>query len=325
MLISGQPDDSVGAPRPTRPTHRAQLLLALISVAAVAVAVDRPWQRSSADAQPVVEAAFVAAPVADATTQDDDLAGTDPALSIGCTMTVRSISFGASGDSVVCLQKALAATGYLDLAPDGAFGPATLAAVQSLQADAGLLVDGIVGEATAQTLGIWTDESALVVRTPKPAEGAMDLMGYRLSSVASAGKHAPPLPDGSGSGRRLVYDRAGQRVWAVGDNGEIIRSWLVSGSIYANEVPGTYSVYSRSETSTAWNGQAYLPLMVRYLKTQRGNIGFHSIPLHIDDGSAYQTEDELGTRLSGGCQRQARLDAEFVWAFADIGTKVVVV
>ena len=35
-------------------------------------------------------------------------------------------------------------------------------------------------------------------------------------------------------------------------------------------------------------------------------------------------EDELGKRLSGGCQRQAPLDATFLWDFATIGTKVVV-
>ena len=37
------------------------------------------------------------------------------------------------------------------------------------------------------------------------------------------------------------------------------------------------------------------------------------------------TEAELGTRLSGGCQRQANPDAHFMWAFAAIGTPVVVI
>jgi hypothetical protein len=64
--------------------------------------------------------------------------------------------------------------------------------------------------------------------------------------------------------------------------------------------------------------------MVRWLKTQRGAIGFHGIPIHVEDGSPYMTEDELGQRLSGGCQRQANRDADFTWAFADVGTTVVV-
>jgi lipoprotein-anchoring transpeptidase ErfK/SrfK len=90
-------------------------------------------------------------------------------------------------------------------------------------------------------------------------------------------------------------------------------------------MPGQHEVYSKSEMTTGWNGEADLPLMVRWLDTVRGAIGFHQIPTHKSDGSAYQTEAELGQRLSGGCQRQANRDAAFVWAFADIGTTVVVV
>jgi hypothetical protein len=149
-------------------------------------------------------------------------------------------------------------------------------------------------------------------------------MGYLLSPVASVGDDAPPLPDGSGEGRRVVYDRAGQRVWAVADDGRIIRSWLVSGSKYSNEMPGTHQVYSRSDMSTAWNGKAWLPNMIRYQRTEIGHIGFHAIPRHVSDNTVYQTTDELGTRLSGGCQRQHDLDAAFLWAFADVGTTVVV-
>ncbi|MCI0634451.1 MAG: L,D-transpeptidase [Actinobacteria bacterium] len=45
----------------------------------------------------------------------------------------------------------------------------------------------------------------------------------------------------------------------------------------------------------------------------------------MEDNSRYQSEAELGTRLSAGCQRQADLDAEFTWDFAQAGTKVVII
>ena len=64
--------------------------------------------------------------------------------------------------------------------------------------------------------------------------------------------------------------------------------------------------------------------MIRYQKTELGNIGFHGIPTHVNDGTVYQTTEELGTRLSGGCQRQHNLDATFLWGFAKVGTKIVV-
>jgi peptidoglycan hydrolase-like protein with peptidoglycan-binding domain len=255
---------------------------------------------------------------------DQDLVGDEPSED-ECVITATSVRLGDTGDDVICLQRALGELGYFNGEATGVFDDATAQAVTAAQRDRGLFVDGVVGRETALSLEVWPDESMSVVRTPAPADGAVDALGYPLSSVASSGGDAPPLPSNSGSGRRLVYQRAGQRVWAVADDESIIRSWLISGSKYDNETPGIHEVYSRSEMSTAWNGQAWLPMMVRWLKTDIGAIGFHALPLHVEDDSPYQTEAELGTRLSGGCQRQANLDAQFTWDFAQIGTKVVVI
>jgi peptidoglycan hydrolase-like protein with peptidoglycan-binding domain len=242
----------------------------------------------------------------------------------GCTIGALSIRLTSRGDGVACLQQALADEGFYDGAIDGDFDDPTLMAVMAYQEEAGVFVDGVVGRESALELGIWPDEESLVVRTPPPPPNTPDSTGYYLSPVASTGADAPPLPEDSGSGRRVVFDRAGQRVWAVDANEKIVRSWLVSGSKYSNETPGTHTVYSRSEMSTAWNGQAFLPKMIRYLQTDIGHIGFHGIPRSVADNSVYQTTEELGTRLSGGCQRQHDLDAAFLWAFADVGTTVVV-
>jgi peptidoglycan hydrolase-like protein with peptidoglycan-binding domain len=242
----------------------------------------------------------------------------------GCTIGALSVRLTSQGDGVSCLQQALADEGFYDGAIDGDFDDPTLAAVMAFQEQAGLFVDGVVGRESALELDIWPDEESLVVRTPPPPPETLDSTGYYLSPVASMGAAAPPLPENSGSGRRVVYDRAGQRVWAVDADEQIVRSWLVSGSKFSNEAPGTHTVYSKSEMSTAWNGQAFLPNMIRYQETDIGHIGFHGIPRHVSDNSAYQTTEELGTRLSGGCQRQHDLDAAFLWAFADIGTTVVV-
>jgi len=279
----------------------------------------------AADPAPGVGAG--AAPTTLAPAAEADLVGDEgeEAAGEGCVMTVTSLRLGESGESVVCLQEALIAAGFLTGPATGRFDAATDAAVRELQADRELYIDGVVGRESAISLGVWPDEDALVVRTPPPPPGAVDLMGYPLSSVSVSGPDAPPLPAGSGSGKRVVYERAGQRVWAVDANERVVRSWLVAGSKYANELPGTHEVYSRSDVSTAWNGKAWLPKMIRWLDTERGAIGFHAIPLHVEDNSPYQTEAELGQRLSGGCQRQANADAAFLWDFAPVGTKVVVV
>jgi peptidoglycan hydrolase-like protein with peptidoglycan-binding domain len=244
----------------------------------------------------------------------------------GCMLDVTSVAQGASGANVECAQRALTAAGFYTGPVDGVFSPALTASATAFQQATGLYVDGVVGRRTAAMLGIWPGDDSFVIHTPPPAPGAEDSMGFRLSSVATTGDDAPPLPPdaGQGTGKRIVYQRAGQRVWAIDDNEHIVRSYLVSGSRFNNEEPGKHKVYSKSETTTAWNGQADLPLMVRWLDTDRGAIGFHQIPTHKSDGTLYQTDAELGTRLSGGCQRQTALDAQFMWYFADIGTPVYV-
>jgi hypothetical protein len=268
----------------------------------------------------------VAAPVA----SDATAAETAPDLAVAteltpdCTIEPETITIESASLDVQCLQQALQREGYYSGELTGQFDGATSAAVRTLQEDRELYVDGVAGRETGLELGIWPEEQLNVVRTPPPPEGATDSWGMALSSVSCVGADCPPLPANSGEGRRVVYERISQRVWAVSGDGEIIRSWLVAGSQYNNELPGTHHVYSRSEQSTAWNGRAILPLMIRWLQTDIGHIGFHGIPIHVEDGSPYMTEDELGQRLSGGCQRQANADAQFMWAFAEVGTKVVV-
>ena len=234
----------------------------VVTLACLAVAVVNGGSDSGAASLPttitseITEATTVdIAPVSDLTTTTIassetsepatgvvDLAGDDPATTTACVMTVRSLASGDMGDSVVCLQQALITAGFLTAAVTGTYDNATVAAVKELQKTRDLFVDGKTGRETALSLGVWPDETSLVIRTPAPAPGSVDLLGYELSSVATSGPDAPPLPAESGSGRRLVYDRSGQRVWAVGDDNVVIRSWLVSGSKYNNETPGTPAV-----------------------------------------------------------------------------------
>jgi peptidoglycan hydrolase-like protein with peptidoglycan-binding domain len=286
--------------------------------------------------QPVVQAAaadpVAAQPAADLSAVpaavDPAAAEVAPTVDIeGCVLDATSVREGDTGKSVECVQKALTATGFYTGAVDGTFDAEVAAAASTFQTAIGIYVDGVVGRQTASMLGIWPGDDSFVIRTPPPPAGAQDSMGFTLSSVATTGSDAPPMPPdtGQGTGKRIVYSKAGQRVWAVDKNEHVVRSYLVSGSQYNNELTGRHKVYSKSEMTTAWNGQADLPLMVRWLDTERGAIGFHQIPRHRSDGSLYQTEAELGTKLSGGCQRQTALDAQFMWYFADIGTPVYVV
>jgi len=130
------------------------------------------------------------------------------------------------------------------------------------------------------------------------------------------------LPDGSGSGRRVVFSEGRQRVWLVAADNEVRRTYLVSGSIYDNLDPGTFEVYSRSRQAWGIDDSGTMKYFVRFTQGDNAAIGFHDIP--VDDGKPVQSVDQLGTPLSHGCVRQRRADAIALWRFAPLGTKVVV-
>lgn len=133
------------------------------------------------------------------------------------------------------------------------------------------------------------------------------------------------LPPDSGSGRRIVYSKSAQRVWVVEADETVSKTHLVSGRRTWNQpLPGTYSVFSRSSyTCNIKNPSICWRYMVRFTRGPEGdNIGFHEIPKR--NGVPVQTIAQLGTPLSGGCVRQATPDAIYIWEWAPVGTKVVV-
>lgn len=93
---------------------------------------------------------------------------------------------GSTGDDVTRVQQTLQAAGYLSGVADGAFGPATEAAVKSFQLASGLTADGVIGP------GTW---GKLFPATPAPAApaatGGLDSRCLALTGSFETGKLAP--------------------------------------------------------------------------------------------------------------------------------------
>ena len=139
----------------------------------------------------------------------------------------------------------------------------------------------------------------------------------------------PPVqvPANSGEGRRVVYSKTDQRVWLVTGDQVVERTYLVSGNQSPDlPAPGEYEVFSRSETSFSLaDPDIVWRFMVRFTTGPVGdNIGFHEIPVNRNTGNPVQSEAQLGQALSAGCIRQATGDAIYLWEWAPIGTRVVV-
>ncbi|WP_395656074.1 L,D-transpeptidase [Nocardioides sp.] len=161
---------------------------------------------------------------------------------------------------------------------------------------------------------------------PSPTDETSPSVSARVSADASdAGSDAQSdttLPAGSGTGKRIVFSESRQRVWLVSGGHRVDRTYLVSGSLYDNLDPGTYSVYSKSEQAWGIDDSGTMKYFVRFTQGDSAAIGFHDIP--VDDGGPVQTVAQLGTPQSHGCIRQKRSDAIALWDFAPVGTKVVV-
>ena len=221
---------------------------------------------------------------------------------------------GTQGAEALCVEQTLAALGLRFVGPDDTFGVSTANALKQWQQASGLAADGIVGEATGRRLGIWVPSTAPAPPPPTPPTTAAP----PPPPPGSAG-----LPANSGSGRRVVYSRGQQRVWAVEADGTVVKTHRVSGRL-REPYAGTYHVYSRSMyTYATGNPAVKWRYMVRFAYGPNGGrIGFHEIPKK--NGVPLQSEAQLGQPLSNGCVRQATPDAEWMWNWAGIGTTVVV-
>ena len=165
---------------------------------------------------------------------------------------------------------------------------------------------------------------------------ALLIMGSASVASASAGSsdsttttttvlvEAAPVPIKSGTGRRIVYANRQQRVWVINADNEVIRTFPVSGML-GQPGNGTFSVFSKSPSSYSpeFAGVTFR-FMTRFaIGRNGGNIGFHEIP--IRNSKPMQTVDELGAFKGSGCLRSSTKDALFIYQWATLGTKVVVI
>ena len=205
------------------------------------------------------------------------------------------------------------------------FAVSLLVTGTTLLGGAGLLPNGGGTSHAAERADDATVDGGAAVASLSAAERSAEEVEPEAAAEAPTERPDPEevdVPADSGEGRRVVFDEGTQQVWLVKADGSVARTYLVSGSIYDNLDPGTYSVFSRDEQAWGIDGTE-LRWMVRFTTGAEAAIGFHDIP--VLDGEKVQTPEELGTPLSLGWIRQWGRDAKALWDFAPLGTTVVVV
>jgi hypothetical protein len=113
-------------------------------------------------------------------------------------------------------------------------------------------------------------------------------------------------------------------VWLVDGRGRVVRDFPVSGRKDWPR-PGAYRVFSKSPRSWSSTYGVTFRWMVRFAHGHRADIGFHTIPRY-PSGKKMQRLSSLGRPVGrGGCPHSADEDARFLYRWASVGTKVVVV
>lgn len=138
-------------------------------------------------------------------------------------------------------------------------------------------------------------------------------------------KNVPERPLDGKKGRRIVYDKSLMHVWIMDKDDSVVARFPIVGR-WDRPVKGTYKIYSKSDRSGNPNSGVTFDHMTRFAYGNDGKtpIGFHSIPKYYD-GRMMHSEDQLGLPVAtGGCVRMAAEDAEFLYDWAKIGDKVVV-
>lgn len=166
-------------------------------------------------------------------------------------------------------------------------------------------------------------------RSPKPQRAAVP------ATVFVAAKHVPVYPPDGRHGRRIVYSKALMHVWIVDENEVVLRDYPVIGR-WDRPAQGVYRVYSKSQDTMNTHSKVIFSYMVRFAwgkEDRKTSIGFHSIPVHYADvprwnvkkGDPVSTPAELGLPIAeGGCVRALADNAAFLFRWAKVGDRVVV-
>lgn len=173
---------------------------------------------------------------------------------------------------------------------------------------------------TALTVGATAVVVALAVQADKGAKPTATATPPSASATASPkpAESAKParVPDGSGTGRRIVYSLGQKRVWLV-DGSEATRRTITVWPGTVDPEPGSYEVGTRAAATKGSDGVAIEHVV--YFAAQSGvNIAFSNAV----DGSS-PPPPEAGA-LTGGIRMKAA-DGSALWAFGTAGTTVTVV
>ncbi len=120
--------------------------------------------------------------------------------------------------------------------------------------------------------------------------------------------------------RTIVVDKGDQTTTLYESSGKPVARYVCSTGVYYPKT-GTYEVFGHKPESWYPADGSHFFHFTMFTKSEKGtNIGFHSLPTDADG----QEAGGLGKPISHGCVRLASKNAEYLYGWAEVGTKVIV-
>lgn len=168
----------------------------------------------------------------------------------------------------------------------------------------------------------WLDEATIAVETyvGKPKESPFSArQKISLSQVSGS-----VLDIDLDAPREIVVDISEQKMFVyLGD--KIVRTFKVSSGKSSTPTPyGETKITLKQEVRISAKAPHYI--MPKFMMFRAGGYGIHALPSLGNDRGRYWTEarSHIGIPVSHGCIRLLPEDADFLFDFTPIGTKVVV-
>ncbi len=154
--------------------------------------------------------------------------------------------------------------------------------------------------------------------------------GLNVAGAVINGAVAPVIvpttknPTAAGSGKKIVISLSRQQLWLY-EKGHIIGVHKISSGKWSTPTPtGTFKTYNKISVAYSKAYGLYMEWWMAF--TPDGKNGLHALPFWKlkNGGKLYEGAAHIGTPVSHGCVRQTVADAKMVFAWAPIGTPVVV-
>lgn len=148
---------------------------------------------------------------------------------------------------------------------------------------------------------------------------------YEINNAVVLPLEGQPKSNGELHDVYLEVIKSQQRLYRF-ENGELVKSYIVSTGLTWETPPGEYQVLGKQKMTISYYDDWYMPNYLPIGTINGYRFGFHSIPYHVDAAGHIYSRDPstMGSPATGGCIQLTEEESLELFEWADVGTPVYI-